>query len=147
MATKPVKNGRITSGYGYRTNPFDKTKKEFHPGIDIAPPADGPDPHPEIYNVWESQVYVLGTSVTFGERVWVKLLDGPHKGLYMVYPHMQKINPDLKAGITIKEGTIMGWMGSTGRSTGIHTHLEIRASVEKPGNSVNPIEITQMYTS
>jgi murein DD-endopeptidase MepM/ murein hydrolase activator NlpD len=145
MATKPVKNGGITSGFGWRTDPFDITKKEFHPGIDIAPPKDGADPHPEILSVWKSQVYVVGTSATFGERVWVKLLDGPHKGLYMVYPHMQKINPQLKAGMIIEEGTLLGIMGSTGHSTGIHTHLEIRPSVEKPGNAVNPVEITQMY--
>jgi len=145
MATKPVKNGRITSGFGWRVDPFDKTKKEFHPGIDIAPQADGSDPHPEIYNVWKSQVYVMGFSKSFGNRVWVKLLDGPHIGLYMVYPHMQKINTALKPGMIIGEGTLMGWMGSTGLSTGVHTHLEIRPSVEKPGDAVNPLEISQMY--
>jgi murein DD-endopeptidase MepM/ murein hydrolase activator NlpD len=144
MATKPVKNGRITSEFGERFNPFDKTKKEFHPGIDIAP-AHGSDPHPEILNVWKSQVYTSGTSATFGERVWVKLLDGPYKGLFMVYPHMQRINPELKPGLIIGEGTLIGTMGSTGRSTGVHTHLEIRPSVEKPGNAINPVEIRQMY--
>lgn len=145
MATKPVINGRISSGFGWRTNPFNKSKKEFHPGIDIAPPADGSEPHPEIFNVWKSQVHVLGTSASFGERVWVKLLDGPHNGLYMVYSHMQKINPALKVGMIIEEGTLMGIMGSTGHSSGVHVHLEIRPSVEKPGDAVNPIEITQMY--
>jgi len=145
MAIKPVKNGRITSEYGWRTDPFNHIKKEWHPGIDIAPPADGHNPHPEIYNVWKSQVHILGTSATFGERVWVKLLEGPYKGLFMVYPHMQSINPALKPGITIEEGTIIGAMGSTGHSTGVHTHLEIRPSVEKPGNAINPVEIRQMY--
>jgi murein DD-endopeptidase MepM/ murein hydrolase activator NlpD len=145
MATKPVTNGRITSEFGWRTDPFGTTRKEWHPGIDIAPPAGSSDPHPEIYNVWKSQVYVLGTSATFGERVWVKLLDGPHKGLYMVYPHMQHINPALKPGLIIDEGMPMGIMGSTGHSTGVHTHLEIRPSVEAPGNAINPVEIRKMY--
>ena len=145
MATKPVKNGRITSGYGFRQDPFDKAKKELHPGIDIAPPADGSDPNPDIYNVWKSQVFVAGISESFGERVWVKLLEGPHKGLFMVYPHMKRINPALKVNMTIEEGTLMGWMGNTGRSTGVHTHLEIRPSVVHVGNAVDPVEITKMY--
>jgi murein DD-endopeptidase MepM/ murein hydrolase activator NlpD len=141
---KPVTNGRITSEYGWRISPFDKNKKEWHPGIDIAPPKDGSDPHPNIYNVWKSQVVEMGTSSSFGERVWVKLLDGPHKDLLMVYPHMLKINSELHKNMILQEGFLIGLMGNTGLSKGIHTHLEIRPSTA-PGNAINPVEIRELY--
>lgn len=145
MAAKPVKKGRVSSGYGYRINPFDKSRREFHPGIDIAPPADGSDPNPEIFNVWKSKIVVIGESTSFGKRVWVKLLDGPYKTLFMVFSHMKSINHSLKKGMIINEGEFIGFMGSTGLSTGVHTHLEIRYNPLVPGDSKNPIEISKMY--
>lgn len=142
---KPVTNGRITSEYGWRVDPFNKAKKQWHPGIDIAPPKDGSDPHPNIYNVWKSKISVLGVSSTFGNRVWVLLMDGPHKGLCMVYPHMLKINSELHVGQILEEGIVIGQMGTTGLSTGIHTHLEIRPDPGKGGGDINPVEIRELY--
>lgn len=141
---KPVKNGRVTSEYGWRVDPFHPEKKQWHPGIDIAPPKDGSDPHPEIRCWVKSQVYVLGFSQTFGNRVWVKMLEGPHVGLFMVYPHMQSIAKDLKPNMILEEGHLIGIMGSTGLSTGTHTHLEIRPSTS-PGGDINPVELRAMF--
>lgn len=138
MAIKPVKDGYITSKYGDRIL---NGKKEFHPGIDIG----SKEEFPIIYSAFKSKVSVCGWSDTFGWRVWTKILEGPHAGLSTVYAHMHKIDPNIKIGLELEEGSIIGIMGNTGHSFGKHLHFEIRPEPTKPGNSVDPIEVSSLY--
>ena len=146
MATQPIKNGVITSPYGYRQNPFNKSTKEFHPGVDIAPTTDG-----NVYVTKAGKIsWVDKTPVynpkngkgSFGNVVYVQLPDG----YYCIYPHMAHINDDILIGGFVKEGQILGVAGNTGLSKGIHLHYEERPSLT-PGNSREPKDIIELYKS
>lgn len=138
MISIPVIDGYITSKYGDRIL---NEKKEFHPGIDIG----SAEEFPIVYSVFKSKVSVVGVSSTFGNRVWCTILEGPHKGLSVVYAHLHSIDKKIKVGLEIEPGEIIGIMGNTGHSFGKHLHFEIRPEPSKPGNSVNPIEVSKLY--
>lgn len=138
-AVKPIENGYITSAYGWRKNPFDPAKKQFHPGIDIG----CKDVKPIVKTPLPGVVVECGVSKTFGNRIWLKLEDGS----YLVAAHLESIELRIHNGMELKAGDIIGIMGNTGMSHGKHTHFEIRKSPYIPGNSRNPIEISNTYGS
>jgi len=117
----PVK-GWISSGFGWRTNPF-TGKREFHEGIDIVnavgvpilAPADG---------------RVIATSRDPGFGLVLKIDHG--YGYETVYGHLLKFA--VMKGEWVKRGQIIGYLGNTGMSTGPHLHYEIH----KNGRPVNP---------
>jgi murein DD-endopeptidase MepM/ murein hydrolase activator NlpD len=145
MAIQPIKNGRITSGYGPRQSPFNPTRTEFHPGLDIAPTTDG-----NVYVakdgkvVWVDKTHPVYNPTTgqgsFGNVVYIQLKDG----YYSIYPHMAHINDDIVVNLQVKEGDILGTVGNTGLSAGIHCHYEERLSLT-PGRSRDPKDITSLY--
>lgn len=130
----PVKNGYITSAYGPRIL---NNKQEFHPGIDIG----SKEVKPAIYSPYDGVLAVSGFSPSFGNRVWIKL----DKDVYLVLAHMESLSINLCVGMKILKGTQVGIMGNTGHSFGRHLHLEIRQDPFKPGNSINPLEISKLY--
>lgn len=98
---------------------------EHHNGIDFACPegtevraiCDG-----RIERVgWENE---LDHSKGFGLRIWQTFVLDSGERLGVVYGHLSKI--DVKDGMTIKEGEIIGLSGNTGRSTGAHLHVGVR---------------------
>ena len=58
-----------------------------------------------------------------------------NNGYATLYAHMQAFAPNLRVGSTVARGQLIGYMGSTGNSTGPHVHFEIR----KNGEKVNPV--------
>jgi len=117
--------GWITSGYGYRTNPF-TGKREFHQAIDISAPWGTP-----IRAAAQGKVVQAGWKDAYGLRV--RISDG--YGYYTVYGHLSKIL--VKRGTWVKKGQIIGRVGSTGRSTGPHLHFEVWHN----GKSINPLNL------
>ena len=123
--------GRISSEYGWRIHPIYKTKK-WHNGIDIAnnqgtiikAPADGK----AYYVGYENQLN--GNTI----RIDHGLINGIK--VESVYIHLQCFN--IKSGDTVKQGQVIGFMGSTGNSTGPHLHFSIYEN--KRGNDVNPFK-------
>ena len=114
--------GRMTSGFGYRLHPI-KGYRKLHEGIDIA--GSGP--------VRASKAgRVIVASYTAGLGYHVRIDHGG--GLTSVYGHLQ---PSLAVapGQTVSQGQVIGQMGSTGSSTGVHLHFEIRQN----GCPVNPM--------
>jgi murein DD-endopeptidase MepM/ murein hydrolase activator NlpD len=122
--------GRITSLYGYRVSPFlrregDSVESgEFHPGIDIANNPDTP-----IYATADGTVKFVGWSHGYGNLV---VIDHGY-GLQTLYGHTSKAL--VKAGDRVQKGQMIAYMGTTGRSTGVHLHYEIR----RQGRSINPM--------
>ncbi len=126
----PVK-GRISSPFGTRVDPFTKQWK-FHEGIDIAAPRNTP-----IYAVQEGAVIFSGWKGGYGNCVIIdhKYPDIPKvPHLQTKYGHASRLL--VKKGQYVKRGDIIGYVGSTGRSTGPHLHFEV---VYKK-NPINPMD-------
>lgn len=136
-AIKPIKDGYISSGYGWRTDPFNPGKKQFHPGIDVS----CKEVKPLVCTPLAGVVVVTGFSKTFGNRVWIKL----DNGLFMVLAHLDSIELNIRVGLRLKPGDFVGIMGNTGLSKAPHCHIEIRANPYKPGNSLEPTEIINTF--
>lgn len=116
---KPVENGRISSGFGYRLSP----RPSFHYGLDF-----GGQPNTKIMVTADGVVRQTGWVSGYGQAV---LVDHGF-GYSTLYGHLADIR--VKAGETVKRGQVIANMGTTGRSTGVHLHYE----VWKDGTPVNP---------
>ena len=122
---------RISSEYGYRTNPVTGVYK-LHGGIDFAAPGGTP-----IYAAASGYVSVAGWS-TGGYGNYVVIYHGTMsdgKAYSTLYGHMSRIAA--KQGTYVKQGDIIGYVGSTGNSTGNHLHLEVWQGKTNAGR-VNP---------
>jgi len=124
---KPVENFSLTSSYGFRADPF-KGRRARHKGIDMAGPIGTP-----IYATADG---IVGRSQWLGG--YGKYIEINHgNGIQTRYGHMSRLN--VKANARVKSGDLIGFMGSTGRSTGSHLHYEVRIA----GEAVNPIPFMQ----
>jgi murein DD-endopeptidase MepM/ murein hydrolase activator NlpD len=126
-AIMPLNNKNLKhapSGYGWRTHPIYKTQ-EFHPGMDFTAEQGTP-----IYATGDGVVEVAdATAQGYGNHVVIN-----HGfGYQTLYGHMSKMAT--KPGVKVKRGDLIGYVGSTGLSTGPHVHYE----VIKNGEKVNPI--------
>lgn len=126
-AIQPVSNkdlNRIASGFGYRIDPVYKTTK-FHAGLDFSAPQGTP-----IYATADGAVTTAGsTGNGYGNHVIIN-----HSyGYETLYGHMVRVK--VKNGQAVKRGEVIGWVGSTGKSTGPHCHYE----VHKNGEKIDPI--------
>ncbi len=118
----PLK-GVITSRFGYRPDPF-TGEIRFHTGIDIKATYKQP-----VRATADGKVVFSGWKKGYGKVVIIK-----HKNGYeTVYAHLSYKR--VGRNQPVKAGQIIGYAGSTGRSTGVHLHYEIR----KNGKPVNPI--------
>ena len=126
-AIQPVSNknlNRLASGFGYRVDPVYKTVK-FHAGLDFAAPLGTP-----IYATADGVVRVAGNLGNgYGNHVVVN----HGYGYETLYGHMYRIG--VKNGHRVKRGEVIGYVGSTGKSTGPHCHYE----VHKNGRPLDPV--------
>lgn len=122
-AGKPVKNGWVSSRYGWRTNPFGGNQ-QFHQGIDMP----GKE-NTEIVAVGGGVVTWSGRRFGYGNLVEIS----HGNGYFTRYGH-NKQNL-VEEGQTVKKGQAIALMGSTGRSTGPHVHFE----VIRDGQRINPM--------
>ena len=105
--------------------------REYHPGIDLVALENK-----NVYAIADGTVDATPyESAGFGYYVRQKLADG--RRIY--YGHLAKGSVAVKQGQTIKKGDLLGVMGSTGKSTGAHTHLEIRV----PGSTKQSLDICE----
>lgn len=126
-AIQPVSNkdlSRIASGFGYRIDPVYKTVK-MHAGLDFAAPQGTP-----IYATADGVVKLAGNTGN-GYGNYVVINHG--YGYETLYGHQYRIK--VKPGERVKRGEQIGWVGSTGKSTGPHVHYE----VHKNGQHIDPI--------
>ena len=102
-----------------------KQRYRAHMGIDYAAPVGTP-----IFSVANGKVVHLGYNGAFGNLI---VLEHPG-GYHTYYAHLSNYNPELEVGNEVRRGLEIGYVGSTGRSTGPHLHFELR----KDGVYVDP---------
>ncbi|HNJ64871.1 MAG TPA: M23 family metallopeptidase [Turneriella sp.] len=107
-------DGRITSGFGVRRDPFTE-KHKFHKGIDIACSIGTP-----VVASAEGTVVFAGSKKGFGKTIIVE----HRNGYRTLYGHLSKYS--VKAGTKVKQGQKIALSGMTGRATGPHLHFEVR---------------------
>ena len=106
--------GYPSDRYGYRVDPFTK-ERAFHPGIDITAPKGT-----KVVATADGLVVYAGRKLNYGKVITVE-----HKfGMSTRYGHLDKFN--VKAGQRVKKDDIIGYVGTTGRTTGAHLHYEVR---------------------
>jgi hypothetical protein len=126
-AIQPVSNknlNRIGGSFGYRIDPVYKNLR-FHQGLDFTAPAGTP-----IYATADGVVEIASFNTDgYGNKVVIN----HGYGYQTLYGHMLKIKA--AQGQTVKRGEVIGYIGSTGKSTGPHCHYE----VIKRGTKVDPV--------
>ncbi len=123
----PIDGARVSSRYGMRRHPVMGYNK-MHKGVDFAATTGTP-----IYAAGDGIVTFAGRKGGYGKFVLLK-----HNLTYSTaYAHASRIHPRIKAGTRVKQGQIIAYVGTTGRSTGPHLHYEIR----KHGHQVNPLHV------
>lgn len=107
---------RVTSYFGTRNDPFGLPKTEFHYGIDIACAKNSPIIASKGGTVTKAEWYG-------GYGNCVIVYHG--NGISTLYAHMTSIASGIKAGVNVKQGDLLGYVGTTGRSTGYHLHFGV----------------------
>ncbi len=124
----PLKYSRVSSGFSYsRRHPITRKVKP-HTGVDYAAPTGTP-----VYSIGDGKV----TSIKY-EGAGGKTVRITHNSVYRTaYLHLSKYAPGLKVGQRVRQGELIGYVGSTGSSTG--PHLDFR--VWKNGTPINPLKM------
>jgi len=125
----PCSYTRLTSPYGYRWHPVYGDWR-FHSGVDLAGPLGTP-----IYATRSGVVKTATYNWSAGNYVSIDHLDG----FSSTYMHMTSYV--VSYGDYVAAGQLIGYMGSTGTSTGSHLHF----SIYKNGSSVNPVDYVALY--
>jgi murein DD-endopeptidase MepM/ murein hydrolase activator NlpD len=117
--------GRITSNFGWRIDPFTKTNL-YHSGMDLSSRSGTP-----VKAASAGRVSAVGYNAVYGNFVIIT-----HDSTYQtMYAHLSKIL--VSKGANVGQGGVVGQVGSTGRSTGPHLHF----AVYKNNKAINPLEI------
>lgn len=112
----PVDFTRISSRFGSRMHPVLGTMKNHH-GVDYAAPTGTP-----VKSSGDGKVVHVGAKGGYGKTVIIE-----HGGKYStLYAHLSQFKGGLRNGSRVRQGQIIGYVGSTGRSTGPHLHYEFR---------------------
>lgn len=123
----PVDGARISSGYGKRTHPVLGYTK-MHKGVDFAAPRGTP-----IYAAGDGTIEKAGMWSSYGNYIRIR----HNSELKTAYAHLQKFAKGITPGKRVKQGQVIGYIGTTGRSTGPHLHYEVL----KNGTQVHPHKI------
>jgi murein DD-endopeptidase MepM/ murein hydrolase activator NlpD len=118
----PIDGARLSSGYGLRKHPVLGYKK-MHKGVDFAAPTGTP-----IYAAGDGVIEKAGWFSSYGKYIRIR----HNSELKTAYAHMSRIKA--KQGTRVKQGDVIGYVGTTGRSTGAHLHYEVLLN----GQQTNP---------
>ena len=111
----PINGARLSSSFGMRKHPIDGFNK-MHKGTDFAAPMGTP-----IMASGDGVIKKAGWCGGGGNCVKIK-----HNSTYQtIYAHMSKFARGIKTGVRVKQGQTIGYVGSTGKSTGPHLHYEV----------------------
>ena len=116
----------LSSNYGWRNSPFNAGSRSFHGGIDMAVAQGTP-----IYAALDGTVTAVGYNATYGNYVIIT----HHSGYKTLYGHMKATA--CRKGNFVYTNTVIGYVGSTGMSTGPHLHF----TVYKNGKTINPMTV------
>ena len=125
----PLNLSRISSRFGLRRHPVLKFTR-LHAGVDFAAPPGTP-----ILAAGAGRVVEAGPNGGYGR--WVKIShDG---GLATGYAHMSRIAPGVRRSARVRQGQVIGFVGSSGLSTGPHLHFELH----RDGQPVDPLSVAR----
>jgi murein DD-endopeptidase MepM/ murein hydrolase activator NlpD len=128
LTRRPVQGGgRLSSRFGMRVHPIFK-RSRMHAGIDLSAPRGTP-----IYASGDGVVEKAQRMSGYGLYVEIKHVNG----FETAYGHMSRIADGMKPGVRVRQGQIIGYVGSTGNSTGNHLHFEIKVN----GRVVDPLSV------
>ncbi|MEZ6024435.1 MAG: peptidoglycan DD-metalloendopeptidase family protein, partial [Hyphomonadaceae bacterium] len=123
----PINGARLSSGFGMRRHPI-LGYSRMHRGTDFAAPIGTP-----ILAAGDGTVIRAGPFSSFGNYVRIR-----HGDSYeTAYAHMSRFARGIRAGARVRQGQVIGYVGTTGRSTGPHLHYE----VFRRGAQVNPMSL------
>jgi murein DD-endopeptidase MepM/ murein hydrolase activator NlpD len=123
MFIRPIAGAPINSPFGYRSDPFTR-QQSFHSGIDFGASCGTP-----IRAGGSGVVLSAGSNGGYG----IATVINHGGGLGTLYAHQSAVA--VSAGQVVAQGQVIGYVGSTGNSTGCHVHFEVRVN----GNPVNPL--------
>ncbi|QQR68664.1 MAG: M23 family metallopeptidase [Alphaproteobacteria bacterium] len=123
----PVDGGYITSTFGMRNHPILGFSR-MHKGVDFGAPVGSP-----IYAAGHGVIEEIGPKGAYGR--YVRLRHG--EGVQTAYAHMSRFAQGLKVGAKVEQGETIGYVGSSGRSTGPHLHYEVLMD----GVQMNPLKL------
>tara|TARA_Y100000996_G_C22554523_1_gene655019 strand:- start:195 stop:1670 length:1476 start_codon:yes stop_codon:yes gene_type:complete len=123
----PINGARLSSSYGMRKHPISGYNK-MHKGVDFAAPIGTP-----IFAAGNGVVEYAGRNGGYGKYIRIR-----HDGTYKTaYAHLSSYKKGIGKGVRVKQGDVIGYVGSTGKSTGPHLHYEIIVN----GKQVNPAKL------
>ncbi len=123
----PINGARLSSGYGVRRHPILGFNK-MHRGVDFAAPKGTP-----VYAAGNGTIVYRGRNGGYGNYVRIR-----HNAEFSTaYAHLNGFSAKARKGARVKQGDVIGYVGSTGRSTGAHLHYEIL----RRGRQVNPMRV------
>jgi murein DD-endopeptidase MepM/ murein hydrolase activator NlpD len=124
----PIDGARITSGFGMRKHPILGYSKG-HKGLDFGAPEGTP-----IYAAGNGLVLEMERKGSYGKYIKIRHSDG----YSTAYAHLDGYARGLRRGSKVKQGEVIAYVGTTGRSTGPHLHYELI----EDGRQINPLSIT-----
>jgi len=127
LVRKPVAEGTITSGFGGRNHPLLGFTK-MHTGVDWASSTGTP-----IFASGNGVIDKIGPEGGYGKYIRIRHANGWETA----YGHMSAFARGLEAGKKVRQGQVIGYVGSTGLSTGAHLHYEILVN----GRFVDPMKV------
>jgi murein DD-endopeptidase MepM/ murein hydrolase activator NlpD len=120
----PINGARLSSGFGMRRHPILGYNK-MHQGLDFAAPTGTP-----IFAAGSGTITYRGRRGAYGNFILIK----HNNGYETAYAHLSRYSSKFRNGSRVKQGDVIGYVGSTGRSTGPHLHYEVR----KSGRRIDP---------
>jgi murein DD-endopeptidase MepM/ murein hydrolase activator NlpD len=127
LLRKPIADGIMRSGFGYRRHPILGYAK-LHTGVDWSNPVGTP-----IMAAGNGVVIRAEMTSGYGNRVELQHVNG----YVTTYNHMSRIGRGIREGVKVRQGQVVGYVGSTGLSTGAHLHYEVIIN----GHFVDPMKI------
>ena len=127
LIRKPVPIGSISSPFGWRVHPL-LGYRRLHAGVDYAAPKGTP-----IVAAGNGVIERAGPSSGYGNLIEIKHTNGYET----LYGHQSAFAKGIAPGVPVRQGQVIGYVGSTGLSTGPHVHFEVRIN----GQPVDPLRI------
>jgi murein DD-endopeptidase MepM/ murein hydrolase activator NlpD len=128
LTRRPLEGGgTLRSRFGYRIHPIFHTRR-LHTGVDLAARSGTP-----IYAAGDGIIQYYKWQSGYGNKVEIQHVNGYETA----YGHMSRYVDGLEVGSHVRQGQIIGYVGSTGQSTGPHLHFEIKIN----GNLVDPLSV------
>ena len=123
----PIDGARISSSFGMRKHPISGFNK-MHKGVDFAAPIGTP-----VYAGGNGVIEMVGVNGGYGKYIRIR-----HNNEYKTaYAHLSSYRKGISKGVRVNQGEVIGYVGSTGRSTGPHLHYEVIYQNKK----VNPLKL------